>query len=285
MNLISACSSYGMGDTLNTRAFLLAYCEQKPQAKSQTQVFTKFPEIFEGDGFILKPGDPKVYKQFFYRNFGNFIGIPKRYNIPECDKCLAKNAGINFDFNQIRLLNWKREDLNFSLPDKFVTINYGHDENNFTNDQIICLKMWPIEYWETLVKTIGIPVIQIGKGKYCKDIKGTVLNLTNKLSLKQSAEVMRRALFHIDIEGGLSILNQHLGGKSVVLFGPTSVEDKGRSFNLNLRNCDCNPCYEGKFGKKNSLYVPKRNLSCGNRCMQELTPKYVVEQIYKNKWL
>lgn len=285
MNLVYAYSSYGLGDTLNTRAFLLAYCEQKPQAKSQTQVFTQFPEIFEGDGFIIKPGNPRIYREFFYRNFGNIMNIFKKYNIPKCDECLAKNAGIDFSFEQIRLLNWKREELDFTLPEKFVTINYGHDNNNYSNDNIVCLKMWSINYWETLVKMIGIPVVQIGKGKYCKEIKGTALNLINKLSLKQSAEVLRRALFHIDIEGGLTILNQHLGGKSVVLFGPTDIKDKGRSFNLNLRHCNCNPCYEGEFSRRFSLYVPKKQLQCNNRCMTELTPEYVVEQIHKNKWL
>jgi len=284
MTLVSAYSSYGMGDALNTRAFLLAYCEQKPQAKNETQIFTKFPELFEGDGFIInKPINN--YNAILYRNFGNFIGIPKKYDLKNCDECIAKNAGIDFSFEQIRPLNWKRENLDFSLPEKFVTVNYGHDENNYTDDITICLKMWSTNYWETLIKTIGIPVIQIGKGKYCKELKGATLNLVNKLSLKQSAEVMRRALFHIDVEGGLTILNQHLGGRSVVLFGPTNVEEKGRSFNLNLRHCDCKPCYEGEFGRRTSLYVRKGGLMCYNRCMTELTPEYVVEQIYKNKWL
>lgn len=278
-------SSYGMGDTLNTRAFLLSYCQQKNIAKNTVEVHTKFPEIFDGDNFILKPGNPEIWHCFYYRNFGNFLNIPKKYNSPKCDECLAKNAGIDFNFDIIWPLNWKREELNFTLPDKFITINYGHDDNCSTYGDVICIKMWPIEYWETLVKDINIPVVQIGAGKCCKDIKGTTLNLVNKLSLKQSAEVMRRALFHIDIEGGLVYLNQHLGGKSVVLFGPCDVENQGRSFNLNLRNCDCNPCYEGRFARVLSLYQNKNNLSCHNRCMTELKPEYVIDQIYKNNWL
>lgn len=284
MTLVSAYSNYGMGDALNTRAFLLAYCEQKPQAKNETQIFTKFPELFEGDGFIInKPINN--YNAILYRNFGNFIGIPKKYDLKNCDECIAKNAGIDFSFDIIKPLNWKREDLSFSLPEKFITINYGHDENNYTDDNVVCIKMWPVNYWEEFVSKIGIPVVQIGKGKYCKTINGTTMNLVDKLSLKQSAEVMRRALFHVDIEGGLPTLNQHLGGKSVVLFGPCDVENQGRSFNLNLRHCDCNPCYEGRFGRRTSLYVRKGDLMCYNRCMTELTPEYVVEQIYKNKWL
>lgn len=274
----------GMGDNINARAFLLTYSEQKNIPTNQIKVLTPFPELFEGDGFLINPRGT-YGRSILYRNFGFFINIPKKYNIIKCDECLAKNAGIDFSFDVIKPFNWTRENLNFELPEKFVTVNYGHDGNNRTDENRICIKMWSLDYWNELISKLNVPAVQIGKGKYCKEIKGTALNLVNKLSLKQSAEVLRRAMFHIDIEGGLVILNQHLGGKSVVLFGPCAIEDKGRSFNLNLRNSTCAPCYEWEHPKTQCLYMNKSALRCGNKCMLDLTPDYVIKKIHDEKWL
>ena len=90
---------------------------------------------------------------------------------------------------------------------------------------------------------------------------------------------MRKALFHIDMEGGLPILNQHLGKKSVVLFGATAIENQGRSFNLNLRANKCSPCYEWGDNKHKRLYYNKKELDCDIECMKALKPDYVIEKI------
>mgnify|MGYP007038200677 CR=1 FL=1 len=82
----------------------------------------------------------------------------------------------------------------------------------------------------------------------------------------------------------MPIFNQHLGGKSVVLFGATAIENQVRSFNLNLRSGTCTPCYAWGTHKY-KLAVKKEDLLCGAHCMKDLKPEYVVEQIYKNKWL
>ena len=183
----------------------------------------------------------------------------------------------------IKPLNWNEDITNIDLPEKFVTINYGHDNNS--NPLMKCSKMWLLEYWEELVSKIGIDCVQIGGGWTCKDIKGVKVNLVNKLTLKQSAQVMKKALFHIDIEGGLPILGRHIGVKSVVLFGSTDINHFSRKGNLNLRNTDCPPC-SGSLqdnGRNNGLYVWK--LNCSNRCMTELKPDYVINQIKNNGWL
>lgn len=283
MGIVYLGNGCGMGDNINARAFLLTYSEQKNIPTNQIKVITPFPEIFEGDGFLLNPKGT-YGRSILYRNFGFFINIPKKYNIIKCDECLAKNAGIDFSFDVIKPLNWERQNLDFELPEKFVTVNYGHYGYAMDNKKV-CIKMWPLNYWDELVSKLDIPVVQIGKGKYCKDIKGTALNLVGKLSLKQSAEVLRRAMFHIDIEGGLVYVNQHLGGKSVVLFGPCAIENQGRSFNLNLRNSTCAPCYEWKNPKTQNLYMNKSALRCGNKCMLDLTPDYVIQKIHDEKWL
>lgn len=276
---------YGLGDALNARAFLLTYCKQKGYATNNITIYTdRYWFLFEKEGFKRELDRQKMRGLIGYRNFCNY-DMPKLYNIPKLDECIAKNAGIDFSFDTIVPLNWKTK-IDLVLPKKFVTVNngYGRLSGNPLDKNIICTKAWSLEYWNELVLKIGIPCVQVGNGDSCFPIKHTVLNLVNKLTLQQSAEVMKKALFHIDIEGGLVILNQHIGGKSVVLFGSTAIENQGRSFNLNLRSNYCEPCYEWG-NNKYKLKMPKDALPCQARCMKELKPDYVIDQIYKNKWL
>jgi len=276
---------YGLGDALNARAFLLTYCKQKDYPTNNITIYSdRYWFLFEREGFKRELDRSKMRGLIGYKNFCNY-DLPKTYETDKCDECIARNAGIDFSFDTIVPLNWKTK-LDLVLPKKFVTVNngYGRLSGNPLDKNVICTKAWSVEYWSELVLKIGIPCVQIGSGASCFPIKHTVLNLVDKLTIQQSAEVMKRALFHIDIEGGLVILNQHIGGKSVVLFGSTAIENQGRSFNLNLRANYCEPCYEWGSNKYR-LKMPKDALPCQARCMKELKPDYVIEQIYKNKWL
>lgn len=276
---------YGLGDALNARAFLLTYCKQKKIPTSSITIYTdKYWFLFEKEGFKRELDRSKMRGLIGYKNFCNY-DLPKTYETDKCDECIARNAGIDFSFDTIVPLNWKTE-LKIDLPRRFVTVNngYGRLSGNPLDPNIVCTKAWSLKYWNELVLKIGVPCVQIGNGDSCFTMSGTVLNLVNKLSLKESAEIMKRALFHIDIEGGLVYLNQHLGGKSVVLFGSSAIENQGRSFNLNLRSDYCSPCYEWGTHRYR-LTERKENLKCNARCMTELKPDYVIDQIYKNKWL
>lgn len=281
-----ASSICGMGDALNQRAFLVAYCKQKNTPHSEIAVYTeKHWWMFEGMGF--KQG--VIRKQFgglvAYRNFG-FYDLQPTYDLDKLDENIAKNAGIEYNFDRCALL--PRYQLpQMALPDKFITFNtgFGNLSGRPGNKDYICLKSWPKEYWTEFVRTIGVPCVQIGGGPSCEIIPGTYLNMVDKLTIQQSAEVMRRALFHVDMEGGLPILAQHLGKKSVVLFGPTAIENQGRSFNLNISANVCTPCYEWGTKAQKRLYSLKSQLKCGVRCMTELKPEYVISEIKKTDWL
>lgn len=283
--ITKAIINYGMGDALNARAFLLNYCKQKGIRPESIQIYSpKYWWMFEGLGF--RRGFNRIDFRGLtpYRNFGKY-NLLKKYTLEKLDLCIARNAGIDFSFEFIELLpNYKGPDI--KLPEKFITFNTGYGELSGKPHDLgyVCTKAWPSEYWQKLVDLLKIPCVQIGAGKSCSIINNIALNLVDKLNIKQSAEVMRKALFHIDIEGGLPILNQHLGGRSVVLFGPTAIEQQGRSFNLNLRANTCTPCYEWGTNDK-SLAMLKKDLPCNCHCMIDLKPEYVVEEIYKNKWL
>lgn len=287
MGLITrAMAPFGMGDALNQRAFLITYCKQKNISTSSITVYSdKHWWVFEDCGF--KKGQIRNNFRFLtaYNNFGRY-DLPKEFRTDKNDLCIAKNAGINFTFDTIvELPHWNPP--NISLPEKFITFNTGNGEisnQTLINQGYICTKTWPKEYWEKLISLLNIPCIQIGSGVSCFRVNNAYLNLVDKLTIKESAEVMRKALFHIDMEGGLPILNQHLMKKSVVLFGPCAIENQGRSFNLNLRNTDCTPCYEWGTHKYH-IKILKSRLECKAHCMTDLTPEYVAQQIYEKGWL
>lgn len=279
-------ANFGMGDALNTRAFLLNYCKQKNIPRNSIKIFTtKHWWMFEGLGFIHDLNRNNFLGLVPYRNFGK-CNLPKIFKHDKNDLCIAKNAGIEFSFDYIELLP-EYEQPKINLPEKFITFNTGNGEISTLDLKrmgYVCTKSWPLEYWEKLISLLNIQTVQIGAGPSCDIVKNSTLNLVNSLTIKQSTEVMRKALFHIDIEGGLVTLNQHIGKKSVVLFGPCAIENQGRSFNLNLRANTCIPCYEWGTNKY-PLKVLKSQLLCKAHCMTDLKPEYVAEQIYKAGWL
>ena len=276
---------WGIGDALNMRAFLLTYCKQKGTKPKDINLYMEANHyIFENEGFIIGNNKREFMGLTAYPNFG-YIDIQKKFDIKKCDESIAKETDTDFSFDTIVPLNWNTK-IDISLPKNFVTINNGYGKSvQDIGDNYVYLKKWLHTYWEELVLKIGVPCVQIGGGISCKPIKGCVLNLVDKLSVKESAEVMKRALFHIDIEGMLPILNQHIGGRSVVLFGATGIEDKGRSFNLNLSSNTCTPCYEWGTFKYRKLRLLRNQLLCDQRCMKDLKPDYVIERIYEEGWL
>lgn len=278
--ITKASSIYGMGDALNQRAFLCAYCKQKGIPHKAISVYTeRYHWMFDCLGFTMG----RVRKDFgglvAYRNFG-FYDLERTSNELEVDVNIAKNAEVDYTFERCVLFP-RFQPPQINLPKKYITFNTGFFEKA-GNKSYISLKSWPKEFWEYFVKNIGVPCVQIGAGLSCEIIKGTALNLVNRLTIKESAEVMRGGLFHIDMEGGLTILNQHLGKKSVVLFGPCAIKNQGRSFNLNLSANVCEPCYEWRdWNASKSLYLPKSACTCGAKCMKSLKPDFVINEIHK----
>lgn len=275
---------YGFGDALNARSFLVEYCKQKCIDPGKIYIYTnKYWWLFKDLGFSRSVNDKEFKNLTPFNNFGLY-DMPKVYKIAKLDDCIAKNAGINYSFDTITPFP-EFPPVDISLPNRYITINTGYGEfsGKAGNNDYVCTKSWPIPYWERLVKLLGVPCVQIGAGNSCNPVKGT-LNLIDKTSLQETATILRGSLFHIDIEGGLTIFKQHLGGKSVVLFGPTAIENQGRSFNLNLCANTCQPCYEWGTHKY-PLCVRKDKLLCNAHCMTDLKPEYVAEKIFNSKWL
>ena len=102
------------------------------------------------------------------------------------------------------------------------------------------------------------------------------MDLVGKTNLEQIKPILQHALVHIDGEGGMVHLRHALGGgRSVVLFGPTSSEFFGYSENKNLVGGGCAVWCEWALNKwqegclRGSYETPP--------CMASITPEMVME--------
>lgn len=164
---------------------------------------------------------------------------------------------------------------------EFITIHRGVDTDQAKDS----IKLWPLSYYNDLIKRLkeifpGIKIVQLGVSHArCETMNGIDINLIEKTSLPDLAGLLKNALLHIDCEGGLVHFRHALqGGKSVVIFGPTSPDFFGYSENVNLRSSACPiPC---EWLVKNWQDHCLRN-SSKKTCMRNLYPEYVISQLKK----
>jgi ADP-heptose:LPS heptosyltransferase len=93
-----------------------------------------------------------------------------------------------------------------------------------------------------LIRAASLAVIQLGT-KDDEPIEGIDIDLRGSTSLREAAVILKRAVCHVGIEGGLVHLARAAGIRSVVAFGPTSAAFLGYPQNINLVASDCNNCW------------------------------------------
>lgn len=125
----------------------------------------------------------------------------------------------------------------------YVTVNNGSD-NAYNFKQT---KSYPLEKWHSTIQKLhdafpNIKIVQIGHIKTSDPIIGSDVNLLGKTSLTEAAVILKNSLLHIDIESGLVHINHAVGGKSIVLFGPTSEKYYGYPQNINIVSKKCSDC-------------------------------------------
>lgn len=99
------------------------------------------------------------------------------------------------------------------LPQDFIVVNCTSNAEE---------KNWPRGNWHTLIKkiseTFGIPVVEIGLVSLIGD-NPHVIDLCGKLSILESAEVIRRAKLFLGIDSGPAHLANAVGTAGIVLLG------------------------------------------------------------------
>ncbi len=161
--------------------------------------------------------------------------------------------------------------------ERWITINTGFDGTIFPTVSRYATKCYPPQHWRRFVQVFkekcpDVAVIQIG-AKTSISIPGVDENLVSATSLAQAAAILKRAIFHVDNEGGLVHVAASLGTRSIVLFGPTSVKYFGYPGNVNLSSDVCGDCWWATDRWMDRC--PKGYAQ--PKCMLELDPDHVAD--------
>ena len=236
--------------------------------------------------FVLK----KIYhiKTFSYkkRAFWKSLLVNMKVIKYEVDNTIVKNYFSAFkDFK----LEYKGEKLNFSfeeeLKDKFEKyVDYPVFAVGASKET----KKWNVNGFGNLAKELykkyNKKVILIG-GKEdidrCKKIEeiseNSVIDLSGKLSLKETGALLSRAKFLVTNDSGPFHIARGVSCRTYVIFGPTSpkmfefAENEILVYNRDVR---CSPC--SLHGDKD---CPKKHF----KCMEELSYKYIFDLIVERE--
>ncbi len=218
-----------------------------------------------------------LFVWFKINKYKSIKSIPLRYLETGTDTGIKddqKGLELFWDRNIERNLNKKKP---FLLKDKYIALAPG--AAHYT-------KKWPIEYFMELVEILSKKqeenIIILGGPDDADDgneleLNNKVINLTGKLSLLESAIILKKAKVLISNDSGLMHMATAVQTPVLVIFGST-VEELGffpfRSKYIIIQNKDlkCRPC--SHIGKD---YCPKGHF----RCMVEIKPELVYNELIK----
>lgn len=203
---------------------LLEYVSLCERFRDEYNRFYKYAGILDGQSakFEIVQGRKRIQQPDVY----GFLGITEEYehevSIERDEDSYLEKSGI--------------------LKKKYILFHRGND----TRHDKDCVKLWPKAYYDILAgmlkeKWPDVMLIQIGVSpERCPEMENMDLNLVGRTSLEDIKLLLKNALLHVDGEGGFAHLRHALhGGKSVILFGPTSRDFYGYSENINILGEGC----------------------------------------------
>ena len=198
--------------------------------------------------------------------------------------CNEQDCYSWFNYNNVFFIKDRRVTIP-PLPEKrtffqtmgdiaYITVHSGNGSSK-TGKGIA--KTWPMEYFQKTILLFkklypSIAVVQVGAAEEAK-LGGADSFLMGR-EFETVASVLQRAIFHLDIEGGLVHLASQLGTKCIVLFGPTQMEYYSYPQNINIHVDNCHPC----AGLYPSVDYCARHME-KPKCMYGITPELVMEKI------
>lgn len=161
----------------------------------------------------------------------------------------------------------------------YITVHHGSDPKMTLPDGTkakLQSKNWFSDRWEEVISCFlkqGYTIVQVGlKGEQPLN---NCINLLGKLSIRQTAAILKYATLHLDTEGGVVHLARAVNTQSVVLFGPTPVTLYAYRNNTNIVEGECNNCFWSDirwFQRCPKGYaVP--------HCMESITSTRVIEAV------
>lgn len=209
-------------------------------------------------------------------NIYTLIKGQKRYNQMDIDSFLGMSDKFLYK-PEIQATNILHD---FNLnSQKFITVHRGVDTNRTKDSN----KLWPSDYYEQLIQMIkqNFPeyqIVQLGvSADRCPSMRGVDINLVGKTTIADIAYILSNCLLHIDGEGGMVHIRHAVGGgKSVVFFGPTSVDFYGYGENINLTSKVCaHWCEHIKERWDEGCLITNGE----PLCMRSISPKEAFEKI------
>ena len=237
-----------------------------------TRVFYKDVEKFAEDKKITDAAFEKWKK--YYNTFpmqNNALG--KVW--PGTGRALSlETTGLSGDDSDMKINISPSDFVDLNVPGlKYVTVHNGDDVARGS-------KCWTAERWAKTVDLLqcrGYRVIQLGRAGD-EPIHGAH-NMSGLFNIKQSADVINNAEFHIDTEGGLVHIARAVNTKCIVLFGPTPERFFSYKGNINVVTpCECRGCWwtHGFWFKK----CPKTE-ETPSKCMFDITEHMVMRAVEK----
>jgi len=143
-------------------------------------------------------------------------------------------------------------------------------------------RLWSVPYYNILIQRIhteypSFSIVQVGKAGTQSDLVGVDIDLRGKTSFEELKIILKQSALHIDAECGMVHLTHTLGGRSAVLFGPTSVDFLGYPENINVKAKDACPL-SCEFLTNNWHDQCVRGFDTPP-CMEQLTPELFFDAI------
>lgn len=228
----------------------------------------------------------KTYR-YKKRKFWKTILVKLKLIKYKVDNTIVKNY-----FNALKELNinYEKEDLEFNFTKKDLK-----KVNNYNNFIVFATgaskntKKWKKNYFGELGKILSEKfdenIMLIGSKvefETNEDIKNIIgeraVNLSGKLTLKESGALISKAKFIVTNDSGPFHIARGVNTDSFVIFGPTdpNMFEFNKNEILIYGNEDCSPC---------SLHGDKKCPKGNFKCMRNLTPEKVyqiIENNYKN---
>jgi ADP-heptose:LPS heptosyltransferase len=187
-----------------------------------------------------------------------------------------RHTPLNLEFDESGLK--KMQELNLE-KEKYIVIH-----NSINKILESSGKCWSAENFDALICLIkndcpDLTIICTGTSYDFGKIKNADVDLIGKTNINELCALLKHSVLTIGVEGGIIHLNHFLGGKSVCLFGPTSIEVFGYEENINIRSDEPKKCINGcehiTAGWSNEgCLLGEKSL-----CMLALKPKMVYEKI------
>lgn len=265
-------NQYDLAISVLTFAIMDHFDEESIRTKDETfcDLLVKLREAIENYGLtgahLADTGVNFARMRYRNENVYTIFSYGGLLDIHDMDVTLALNPNTESEYNALE------------LPKEYITINYGWG-NNVHGEYKAPNKVWPFEYYETLVDMIknrfpNLIIVQTGK-EYSPKIKN-VDRCIFSMGIDTLEYVLKNTQVHFDCEGGLVHLATQLGTKCVVVFGPSRPEIVGYPQNENIASGVCEGCISLTNDFSQCLHINE-----DRECMYSISPEMVYERMEK----